>query len=50
VDSAQSPEAVGSDARAFEVGPLDASRVADDDELDVALAVNERAELSPCLE
>ena len=45
VQGAQAAEAVGADARALQVGPLDAARVADDDGLDVALAVNERAEL-----
>ncbi|MBC7930215.1 MAG: hypothetical protein H7Z38_06555 [Rubrivivax sp.] len=50
VDGAQAAEPIRADACAFEVGPLDAARVADDDELDVALAVNERADLSPGLE
>ena len=45
VDGAQAAEAVLADARALEVGPLDAARVADDDGLDVALAVDERADL-----
>jgi hypothetical protein len=46
VDGAQAPEATFADARALEVGPFDAARVADDDRLDVALAINERAYLS----
>ena len=46
VDGAQAAEALGGDARALQVGPLDAARVADDDVLDVALAVNERADLA----
>ena len=45
MQGAQAAEAVGADARALQVGPLDAARVADDDGLDVALAVNECAEL-----
>ena len=47
---AQAPEAVCADARALQVGPLDAARVADDDVLDVAFAVNERAYLPAGLE
>ena len=43
--AAQSAEAVDADARALQVGPLDAARVADYDVLDVALAVYERADL-----
>jgi hypothetical protein len=46
VDCAQAAEALGGDARALQVGPFDAARVADDDVLDVALAVDERADLS----
>ena len=46
VDGAQAAEAPLADARALEVGPLDAACVADDDRLDVALAVNERAYLA----
>ena len=46
MDGAQAAEALGGDARALQVGPLDAARVADDDVLDVALAVDERANLS----
>ena len=46
VDGAQAAEAVGADARALQVGPLDAARVADGDVLDVALAVDEGAELA----
>jgi hypothetical protein len=49
VDGAQAAEAPLADARALEVGPLDAARVADDDGLDVALAVDERAYLPPRL-
>jgi hypothetical protein len=49
VDGAQAAEATLADARALEVGPLDAARVADDDRLDVALAVDERADLAPRL-
>jgi hypothetical protein len=50
VDGAQAAEAVGGDARPLQVGPLDAAGIADDDILDVALAVNERADLSARLE
>lgn len=49
VDGAQAAEATLADARAFEVGPLDAAGVADDDRLDVTLAVDERADLPPRL-
>jgi len=49
VDGAQAAESPLADARTFEVGPLDAARVADDDRLDVALAVDERADLPPRL-
>ncbi len=49
VDGAQAAETPLADARALEVGPLDAARVADDDRLDVALAVDERADLAPRL-
>jgi hypothetical protein len=49
VDGAQAAEAALADARALEVGPLDAARVADDDRLDIALAVDERADLPPRL-
>jgi hypothetical protein len=49
VDGAQAAEAPLADARALQVGPLDAARVADDDRLDVALAVDERADLPPRL-
>ena len=49
MDGAQAAEAPLADARALEVGPLDAARVADDDRLDVALAVDERADLPPRL-
>src|SRR5206468_2617995 len=45
VDGAQAAEALRCDARALQVGPLDAARVADDDELDIAFTVNERADL-----
>jgi hypothetical protein len=50
VDGAKSAEAFRRDARALQVGPLDAARVADDDELDVALSVDERADLPTRLE
>jgi hypothetical protein len=43
---AQAAKAPLADARAFQVGPLDATGVADDDRLDVALAVDERADLA----
>jgi hypothetical protein len=46
VDGAQSAETLRADARALQVGPLDAARVADDDIFDVALAVDERADLA----
>jgi uncharacterized ferredoxin-like protein len=46
MDSAQAAEASLADARALQVGPFDAPRVADDDRLDVALAVDERADLA----
>jgi hypothetical protein len=49
VYGAQATEATLADARAFQVGPLDASRVADDDRFDIAFAVDERADLSACL-
>jgi hypothetical protein len=49
VDCAQAAETFGADARALQVGPLDAARVADDDRRDIALAVNERADLTACL-
>jgi hypothetical protein len=49
VDGAQAAEAPLADAGALEVWPLDAARVADDDRLDVALAVDERADLPPRL-
>ncbi|HEX7316047.1 MAG TPA: hypothetical protein VF297_19220 [Pyrinomonadaceae bacterium] len=49
MDGAQATEAPLADARALEVGPLDAARVADDDRLDVALAVDEGADLPPRL-
>ncbi|MCA1816318.1 MAG: hypothetical protein LC746_07920 [Acidobacteria bacterium] len=45
VDAAKPAEAVGGDALAAEVRKLDALRVADGDVLDVALAVNEDADL-----
>src|SRR4051812_14199672 len=46
---AQAAEAPLADARTLEVGPLHASGVADDDVLDVALPVYERADLPPRL-
>jgi hypothetical protein len=46
VDGAQAAETFGADARALQVGPLDAARVADDDRRDVTLAVDERADLA----
>jgi hypothetical protein len=49
VDAAKPAEAVGCDALASEVGQLDLFRVADNDVLDVALAINQRADLSPRL-
>ncbi|MFL6254477.1 MAG: hypothetical protein ACJ74T_05620 [Pyrinomonadaceae bacterium] len=49
MDGAQAAKASLADARALEVGPLDAACVADDDRLDVALAVDERADLAPRL-
>jgi hypothetical protein len=49
VYGAQAAESALADARALEVGPLHAARVADDDVLDVALAVDERAYLPPRL-
>jgi hypothetical protein len=49
VDGAKAAEATLADARALEVGPLHSTRVADDDVLDVALAVYERADLPPRL-
>jgi hypothetical protein len=45
VNAAQAAKAVGGDARAAQVGQLDPFRVADDDGFDVALPVDERAEL-----
>jgi hypothetical protein len=49
MDGAQAAETSLADACALQIGPLDAPRVADDDGLDVALAVDERADLSACL-
>jgi hypothetical protein len=49
VDAAKPAEAVGGDALAAEVGQLDLFRVADHDVLDVALAINQRADLPPGL-
>ncbi len=46
VDAAQAAEAFGADARAAQVGPLDAASVADDDVFDVAFAVDQCAELA----
>jgi hypothetical protein len=46
VYGAQTAKTPLADARALQIGPLDAPRVADDDGLDVALAVYERAELA----
>ncbi|MCA1593811.1 MAG: hypothetical protein LC754_14410 [Acidobacteria bacterium] len=45
MDGAQPAKAVFADACTLQVRPLDAPRVADDDELDVAFAVNQRADL-----
>jgi hypothetical protein len=45
VDAAQAAKTVCGDARAAQVGQFDALGIADDDRLDVALAINERADL-----
>lgn len=50
MDCAQAAESLGRDARALQVGPLDATRIADDDVLDVTLSVDERADLPARLE
>jgi hypothetical protein len=46
VDAAQPAKAPLGDARAREVGPLNAARVADDDILDVAFAIYQRSDLA----
>jgi hypothetical protein len=49
VDAAKPTKTIRGDALASEVGQLDLFRVADNDVLDVALAINQRADLSPRL-
>lgn len=48
MDAAESAKSTRSDAHAFEVGKLDAFVVADHYVLDVALAIDQRADLPAC--
>src|SRR5438128_7701856 len=46
VDASQTAKAITRDAHAFEIGQLDAPRIADDYVFDVTLAIDQRANLA----